>query len=263
MKWFKHISDSLDDPFINDLLDEFGSDGYLAFFGFLEMMSREFNIKSPGKVTLSHNYCRRKLRLSWHKCSTILKFCEMEGRFFVEDDGRKVTINCPKLKALTDDWTARQLRSQSEVAPKKSALDIEEEEDIEEDSIKENIQKKVGVKRNGACPHQKILDLYHKNLPALPAVKVWGETSQKNLRMRWKEAPERQDLEQWDVFFKYVAKSDFLTGKVKDWCADLMWIVKPDNFAKILNGVYHKNQPKTSRLEAHNQRILEAWINEP
>ena len=36
MKWFKHVSDSLDDPLIYDLMTEFGSDGYLVFFGVLE-----------------------------------------------------------------------------------------------------------------------------------------------------------------------------------------------------------------------------------
>lgn len=130
MKWFKHISDSLDDPFIQDLMDEFGSDGYVVFFGTLEILSREFDVKSPGKVTVSHNYFRRKLRLSWHKCSTILKFCEKEGRFFVSDNGRKVSINCPKFKDMCDDWTNRQLRSKFEVAPKKHNID-KEEEDIE------------------------------------------------------------------------------------------------------------------------------------
>ena len=127
MKWFKHISDSLDDPFIQDLLDEFGSDGYLVFFGTLEILAREFDVKSPGFVTVSRRYFRRKVRLSWHKCSAILKFCEKEGRFFVKDDGRKVEINCPKLKDMCDDWTNRLLRSCSEVAPKKHHIEVEVE----------------------------------------------------------------------------------------------------------------------------------------
>jgi len=131
MKWFKHISDSLDDPFIQDLMDDFGSDGYLVFFGMLEILSREFKVESPGKVELSRNYIRRKLRLSWHKCSTILKFCEKNRRFFITENGDKIDINCPKLKDMCDDWTQRQLRSYSEVTPKKPRLEeeVEEEED--------------------------------------------------------------------------------------------------------------------------------------
>ncbi|MCK5605369.1 hypothetical protein KAR91_25990 [Candidatus Pacearchaeota archaeon] len=145
MKWFKHISVSLDDPFIQDLMDEFGSDGYLVFFGTLEMMSREFNTESPGIVTLPHNFIRRKLRLSWHKISTIYRFCEKEGRFFVTDNGRKITINCPKLKDLCDDWTKKLLRSSLEVTPPKlppeEEVEVEEEEEVEVDNKKEYKEK--------------------------------------------------------------------------------------------------------------------------
>ncbi|MBU0959062.1 MAG: hypothetical protein KKB31_03905, partial [Nanoarchaeota archaeon] len=70
-------------------------------------------------------------RLSWHKCSTILKFCEKNRRFFITENGDKIDINCPKLKDMCDDWTQRQLRSYSEVTPKKPRLEeeVEEEED--------------------------------------------------------------------------------------------------------------------------------------
>ena len=134
MKWFKHISDSLDDPFISDLLDEFGSDGYLVFFGILEIISREFNIKTPGKVEVSHNYLRRKLRLSWHKVSTILNFCEKKGKFFVSDNERQIVINCPKYKHMLDDWTFRKLRSDSVVTPEILTDDVDRDVDRDKDN---------------------------------------------------------------------------------------------------------------------------------
>ena len=45
-------------------------------------------------------------------------------------------------------------------------------------------------------------------------------------------------------FFGHINKSKFLTGKVnsKDgraFAADLEWILKPSNFAKIVEGKYH------------------------
>ena len=134
IKWFKHISDSLDDPFISDLLDEFGSDGYLVFFGILEIISREFDIKTPGKVEVSHNYLRRKLRLSWHKVSTILNFCEKKDRFFVTDNKRRIVINCPKYKDMLDDWTSRKLRSDSEVTPEILNDDVDKDVDRDKDN---------------------------------------------------------------------------------------------------------------------------------
>jgi len=139
IKWFKHISDSLDDPFISDLMDEFGSDGYVVFFGILEIISREFDIKSPGEVIVSRNYIRRKVRLSWHKCSTILKFCEKNNRIFVSENSRNVTLKCPKFQEMMDDWTKRKLSSHSVVTPEilKTDRDIEEDKDVDVDRDKE------------------------------------------------------------------------------------------------------------------------------
>ncbi len=95
------------------------------------------------------------------------------------------------------------------------------------------------------CPQQKIIDLYHEILPSLTQIRVWDETSKKQLRSRWREGPERQCLEFWEALFEYISKSKFLMGYVKDWSADLSWIVKPSNFAKIINGRYHKESSLT------------------
>ena len=128
---------------------------------------------------------------------------------------------------------------------------------------KDNITKdNIGGINIPPCPHEKIIALYHKILPELPHIQSWPKTSKKNLQMRWREDPKRQTLDQWEAFFKYIAKSDFLMGRVNDFRADLMWIVLPTNFAKILNQKYHRNQPKTSKLEAHNKRILDEWVKE-
>lgn len=111
------------------------------------------------------------------------------------------------------------------------------------------------------CPHQKIIDLYHQILPSLPHIQVWDETSKKNLRTRWKEDPQRQCLEFWTEFFKYISASNFLMGRVKDWSADLSWIIRPTNFAKIINGVYHKNINQKTNREIKIFTTMEAWLD--
>lgn len=103
------------------------------------------------------------------------------------------------------------------------------------------------------CPHQKIIDLYHNTLPQLPQVRVWPEHLQKILRARWKEDKERQDLNWWARYFKYVAESDFLMGRANDgrFQADMEWVVRPKNMAKIANGRYHNRRSSTHcNLEA-------------
>lgn len=97
------------------------------------------------------------------------------------------------------------------------------------------------------CPHEKIIQLYHQVLPELPTVKIWNNGQKKLLRSRWKEAVERQTLTWWEEYFAYVRESDFLMGKKNEFCADMEWIVRPSNMAKIINGRYHRNRGSSSQ----------------
>lgn len=95
------------------------------------------------------------------------------------------------------------------------------------------------------CPHEQIIKAYHDALPALPKVRVWNETRKKHLRTRWRENKKHQSLEFWEKMFNYISKSDFLMGRVsqgerKPFTASLDWIIKPENFAKIIEGKYHQ-----------------------
>jgi uncharacterized protein YdaU (DUF1376 family) len=104
------------------------------------------------------------------------------------------------------------------------------------------------------CQHQAVIDLYHQHLPTLRRVEVWNAARQGYLRQRWREVSwelantkiivAADVLNWWAEFFQHVAKSKFLTGRIqhKDgraFAADLEWIVKPSNFAKIIEGKYH------------------------
>ena len=112
------------------------------------------------------------------------------------------------------------------------------------------------IKKLPECNHKAVIKLYHENLPTMRRVEVWNETRAGYLRQRWREvatelaqekASEVGDvLNWWAEFFKSVGKSRFLTGRVnsKDgraFVADLEWILKPSNFAKIVEGKYHGN----------------------
>jgi uncharacterized protein YdaU (DUF1376 family) len=104
------------------------------------------------------------------------------------------------------------------------------------------------------CKHTEVIGLYHQHLPTLRKVEVWNAARQGYLRQRWREvAAELSQGKQiqaddvltwWADFFRHVGRSKFLTGKVnsKDgrvFTADLEWILKPSNFAKIVEGKYH------------------------
>lgn len=100
--------------------------------------------------------------------------------------------------------------------------------------------------RRPACPHREIIAAYHELLPACPRVlpELWSGAREVALRTRWNEKPERQNLDWWRDFFRYIGYSSFLTGRAptsgdrKPFVATLDWIVKPSNFVKIYEGRY-------------------------
>jgi uncharacterized protein YdaU (DUF1376 family) len=88
------------------------------------------------------------------------------------------------------------------------------------------------------CPHQEIIAVYHEVLPELPPVNDWPEASATHLRNQWRKSAERHSLDWWRNFFGYVRQSEFLMGDKTDFQASLGWLVKPANFAKVVNGNY-------------------------
>jgi hypothetical protein len=153
MKWFKHLSGSLNNSTISESIELFGPAGYLVFFGILEMISDEFDPLKPGKIILRMKKITRNLQLSRQKTVRILSFFDQKAKnnpnkyvgFFVEVDGDTVSINCPRLKELSDEYTQKQLKTLSGVNPdsvgSKSRIEEEVDKDIDINK-KERVVKK-------------------------------------------------------------------------------------------------------------------------
>lgn len=105
-----------------------------------------------------------------------------------------------------------------------------------------------------ACPHLEIINLFGEHLQTLPQPKpeLWDGARAKNLSARWKwvltakkrsgaryATDKAEAMDFMSRFFAYVAKSDFLTGRDGRWSGcDLAWLMKAENFAKVLQGNY-------------------------
>lgn len=95
-----------------------------------------------------------------------------------------------------------------------------------------------------AVPCAQIVALYHERLPDHPRIEKLTATRQGYIHQRWRE--DLPTMEAWGNFFDDVKQSRFLTGKVPGregkppFIADLEWLTRPGNFAKIAEGKYHR-----------------------
>lgn len=105
------------------------------------------------------------------------------------------------------------------------------------------------------CPHQELRALYAKHLPMLTQPRVWDSDRAKDMRARWLQCSKpseawpgyrtREDgLAFWEQFFAGVAQSSKLTdgiprGDGSSWKPDLIWLMKKENFLKVIEGKFH------------------------
>lgn len=105
------------------------------------------------------------------------------------------------------------------------------------------------------CPQKELLALYAKHLPGLTQPRLWEGRRAESMRARWIGCAKKNDvwpgyasledgLAFWDKFFAGVASSTTLTDGIKRgdgsvWKPDLPWLLKAENFAKVIDGKYH------------------------
>ena len=136
-------------------------------------------------------------------------------------------------------------RTQPNATERNRTPDTDTDTDTELNTIDTNVSIVVNGETIPDCPHQEIISLYKKNIPMGIQPKAWDGARAAALKSRWRERKERQDLAWWDKFFDYVSQSKFLTGQVvakdrKPFEITLPWLLKPENFNKIIEGYYHR-----------------------
>lgn len=163
MKWFQHKAKSLHDPFIKALMRRFKHKGYTTYFGMLELITAEIKDlhNNDGIVTLEQHYCYTSLLLSRHKFVEILNFCNNNElapqRFIIEWHDPYITIKCPKLKEISDNWTARKYGKTTE------PLQSNDREATEQLTLKEKEKGKEDDKKN----RDELLEKMNKAIKAL------------------------------------------------------------------------------------------------
>lgn len=106
---------------------------------------------------------------------------------------------------------------------------------------KDKEYKEKEYKEKEKPPYGEIVQMYKELCPDLVEVKVLTDTRKGYINERWKE----HGMEGIRKMLTKAGESDFLKGENDSgWVADFSWIMRPENFAKVLEGKYDKRNPK-------------------
>ena len=250
MFWFKHDSGANMDAKLQEVLLDYGLEGYGLYWYCIELIVGKID-KNNLTFELEHD----ARIIAKNTGSTPQKTQEMMLRFveigLFEDAGGHIT--CLKLaKRLDQSMTSnpemrdliKDLRDSHDSVMINPDSVMQEQIRLEQIRLDKTPIPKTKVLRTPSCPQKEILALYHEKLPELRHMRTWTGGREKNLTARWKQNPKYQTLQFWSDLFDYVRESDFLMGKVprKDrepFAADLEFIIQPKSFARLFDGFYH------------------------
>lgn len=290
MKWFKHISDSMQDPLIVHLVNEFGPLGYMVFFGVLEKYAREFKIDPGWRLRVKLEFFRGSFQQKQKKnIKNILNFLQSSEKWLIKfsgnpsSDKEEVEIQIPKFAQFLDETTKKKMRLNSGIDPEKIRIyPHTEEEEEEEDNIintppiapplgdGEN-QKKIEISepedkakpevKKPSVPVEEIVALYHEVLPELPRANKIKPERRKTITARWNEDKGRQSLEWWREYFESVRSQDFLIGENnRGFRANIDFLVTKSKMTKVEEGQYGNSGGKSS-LSRQDKAFRDAFSN--
>lgn len=190
-----------------------------------------------------------------HTCSTSTFTHEAPPPSYMKDEHR-IEHRIEHRNLMSSEQNSDDLQSGSniETSEEFTLTPPEENESPEQEETKELTPKQRSIQIGKRCPQEKLVELYHERLPGLPTVRSWNTATRKqNMAARWREMSQRQEfqseqegLDFFRSFFDFVGRSPFLMGQVqtnnsnsRPWRADLPWLMKAENFAKVIDRKYH------------------------
>jgi hypothetical protein len=137
-------------------------------------------------------------------------------------------------------------KEQKEVLFQKS-----EQKDVLFEKTQQSTTKIPKLPKEPKLDYQQIIDIFNQTCTELPRASLTDDRKRLIDRIL-----KTYTLEQIGQVFQITRDSDYLNGRVKEWRANLTWILSPNNFVKILEGNYTQFQVK--KIENDDKSELQA-----
>jgi hypothetical protein len=93
----------------------------------------------------------------------------------------------------------------------------------------------------GRLNPEDVVDAYNRLCPSLPKVRAITEQRRRKIRAQ------RASIAEFEEVFRLAEASEFLSGRSGDWTGcGFDWLLKPENFQKVIEGTYNKEAVKKS-----------------
>lgn len=120
------------------------------------------------------------------------------------------------------------------------------------------VNAKMNAKMNAVdTDYQRIIDFFNECCTTLPKVKMLSEQRRRLIKGRVEDAGGESELLR---VIEMVNDSDFLSGRSGKWSASFDWIMKKQNFLKIMEGNYANRRTDAVSPEEHRRREFASHI---
>jgi hypothetical protein len=138
MRWFKHMTNTMDDEKIAKLVSESGIEAYGFYWAIIELVAKQIEKGSDKcSVTYPLPYLSRQLYLHHNRVSNLLGKLQVTGLILLGksevDGGVNFTISCPNLLKYRDEYASRRAKNRDKL-PTKSRQTPEQETDTDTDT---------------------------------------------------------------------------------------------------------------------------------
>ena len=229
MKWFKHFSDASTSSALEDLINEFGFEGYGRYWRLLELLSQKFDGES-----CYYRFHKRTLRGCMRFKSTVKLRCFMNAiglqpGYKVNESKDHFEIDAPILLDLKDRDFKKSRKDREENAPKNKIK-----------KKNKNKEKDIYISPPQSLRFEAIKQIWIELLPGKKATPFLVGSQRDNFLAAIGFLPA---IENWREYFEKFKNSKFLSETPS---ITLTWAIDPENISKVLEGKYSNARTASS-----------------
>ena len=249
--WIKLYRKLLDDPLVNKDPDHLAVWIYLLLEATHADIKRDFNGRiitlNPGQLITGRKTIAKQFDISETKVQRILKAFENGQQIEQQTTGRGRLITIIN-------WSKYQVSEQQNEQQVNNKRTTSEQQVNTNKNIRNKECKNV---RSIDVDSKRIIDLWNSldnNISKLTSLSP-STTRYKNLKARLNE----HGLDSFEKIANEISNSSFLKGYSSNWSVTFDWVVKPNNYIKVLEGNYRdkplQNKKKRKMIQDDDSGI--------